>query len=578
MMLFCNQGDTDMKYTLITLAAAVFMFSGCASTGGGSGITQKTGLTSGCVRTSSGKDVVLTGENISLQKNDRGCFGGDSPFCDIRMYQIMAESFRHGNGGASGPLKAWGPSSHTGNLKGVIDSLDYIKSTGANAVWLTPIFKTLTVEGQDWTYDKLDGTGYYTSDYFSIDPKFGTKEELAELVKQAHARGMYVFLDGVFGHAKINVATKSPKGNELKLTVRCVDSYGKIDKIPLKETRCFETADSMKFLKEVASYWIREVKIDGWRLDQAYQVTNEFWKELSDEVIKTSKSVTYKMNGKNVHPLGYMVGEIWSEQPKTIERTVFKNNALASAFNFPLRIELVKVLATRENISDSSACSQPATELQNSYRKMQGYTDGSMPNMFLSNHDVLRFGDLLQRAGYEEDGVHGKSYFDAHRAALSFLAAYSGPITVYYGDETGDETLNFVMQPDDCGKLDRCDDHVARTDGHVDRLTKDEEKLKNDVAAMMRLRDQHKALSHGVRTHLYSDHGLFIDLKSYGSDRVIYALNAGTSERKVTLEDSVWSRLDAGACTVSSLNGSAVSGNDLILPGLSGSFYEVKCR
>ena len=48
--------------------------------------------------------------------------------------------------------------------------------------------------------------------------------------------------------------------------------------------------------------------------------------------------------------------------------------------------------------------------------------------------------------------------------------------------------------------------------------------------------------------------------------------------RKVTLEDSVWSRLDAGACTVSSLNGSAVSGNDLILPGLSGSFYEAQCR
>ncbi len=567
-----------MKCTIISLAAALFLFSGCSSTGdrNSSGWQGRSGYAS-CVRTSSDKDVTLSADNISLQKNDKGCFGGDSALCDIRIYQIMTESFRHGNGGASGPLKSWGPSSHKGNLRGVIDSLDYIRSTGANAIWLTPVFKTLPVDGQDWTYDKLDGTGYYTSDYFSVDPKFGTKEELAELVNQAHARGIYVFLDGVFGHAKINVAVRSPKGNELKLSVRCIDSYGKIDKIPLKETRCFDTAESLPFLKEVASYWIKEVKIDGWRLDQAYQVTNEFWKEISDEVARTSKTVTYRMNGKNVHPLGYMVGEIWSDKPKTIERTVFKNNALASAFNFPLRAELVKVLATKGNMSDSNSCSQPATELQNSYRMMQGYTEGSMPNMFLTNHDVLRFGDLLQRAGYEEDGVHGRSYFDAHRAALSFLAAYSGPVTIYYGDETGDETLNFVMQPDDCGKLDMCDDHVSRTDGHVDRLSPDEEKLKNDVAAMLRLRDSHKALSHGQRIHLFSDHGIFVDFKRYRDDMIIYALNAGTSDRQVTLDDSVWGRLGLESCTVTSLNGSVIQGSVMTLPALSGSFYEVRC-
>ena len=571
-----------MKYSMISIAVALAMVSGCASTGGskpaGVAAWQKPDEPTTCVRTSSGKDVVLTGSSISLQKNDKGCFGGNSAMCDIRMYQIMTESFRHGSGGASGPLKSWGPSSHTGNLRGVIDSLDYIKSTGANAIWLTPIFTTLPVAGQDWTYDKLDGTGYYTSDYFSIDPRFGTKEELITLVNKAHAKGMYVFLDGVFGHAKANVAVKSPRGNELKLSIRCLDLFGNIDKMSLKQARCFETEPSMPFLKEVASYWIREAKIDGWRLDQAYQVKNEFWKELSDEVAKTSKTVTYKMNGKNVHPLGYMVGEIWSEQPKDIERTAFKNNALISAFNFPLRAELVKVLASRENIIDRSACGQPATELQAGYRKMQGYTEGSMPNMFLSNHDLVRFGDLLQRARYEKEGVHGTSYYDAHRAALSFLAAYSGPLTVYYGDETGDETMNFAMQPDNCGKTDRCDDHVSRTDGHVDRLTADEEKLKNDVAAMLKLRDSHRALSHGVRTHLFSDHGLFIDFKSYGKDRVIYALNAGTSERKVRFEDSVWGKLGYGSCTIRSLNGSRVQGNELILPGLSGSFYEAQCR
>ena len=562
-----------MKYSVISMAVALALVSGCASTGSSKpsnvAAWQKPDEPTHCVRPASGKDVTLTGDNINLAKNDKGCFGGDSAMCDIRMYQIMVESFRHGNGGASGPLQSWGPSSHTGNLKGVIDSLDYIKSTGANAIWLTPIFTSIPVAGQDWTYDKLDGTGYYTSDYFSIDPKFGTKEELITLVNKAHAMGMYVFLDGVFGHAKANVAVKSPKGNELKLSIRCIDMYGNIDKMSLKQARCFETEASMPFLKEVASYWIREAKIDGWRLDQAYQVKNEFWKELSDEVAKTSKQVTY---------MGYMVGEIWSEQPKDIERTAFKNNALISAFNFPLRAELVKVLASRENIFDRSACGQPATELQAGYRKMQGYTDGSLPNMFLSNHDLVRFGDLLQRARYEKEGTRPASYYDAHRAALSFIAAYSGPITVYYGDETGDETMDFAMKPDNCGKVDRCDDHVSRTDGHVDKLNADEARLKNDVAAMLKLRDTHKSLSHGVRTHLFSDFGLFVDFKSYGKDKVIYALNSGTKERKVKLEDSVWGKLGYGSCSIKSLNGAVVQGNELVLPGLSGSFYEVQCR
>ena len=81
------------------------------------------------------------------------------------------------------------------------------------------------------TYNKLDGTGYFTSDYFTIDPKFGTIEDLKELVNKAHAKGMYVMLDGVFGHAKANVNTKSPQGHTLVLNRKCreiKDYYEKI--------------------------------------------------------------------------------------------------------------------------------------------------------------------------------------------------------------------------------------------------------------------------------------------------------------------------------------------------------------
>ena len=193
-----------------------------------------------CVRSSVDTPATITLENLSLAQNTTGCYGSDKNFCNIRMYQIMVESFKHGENGASGYTSAWGPSKHDGNLRGIIDSLDYIKSTGVNAIWLTPIFETKEIQGQDASFNKLDGTGYFTSDYFAIDPKFGTKKESIELVNKAHSKGMYVMLDGVFGHAKVNMPEKSPKGNTVVFDKNCRQLLGYKEKLSLQYGTCFD--------------------------------------------------------------------------------------------------------------------------------------------------------------------------------------------------------------------------------------------------------------------------------------------------------------------------------------------------
>lgn len=91
----------------------------------------------------------------------------------------------------------YGPSTHKGDLQGIINSLDYIKSLNVNALWLTPVFDSCAATVTD---KKLAATGYFACDYFNVDPKFGTNAKLKELVDAAHAKGLYVFLDGVFGH------------------------------------------------------------------------------------------------------------------------------------------------------------------------------------------------------------------------------------------------------------------------------------------------------------------------------------------------------------------------------------------
>lgn len=529
-----------------------------------------------CVRSSVDTPATITLENLSLAQNTTGCYGSDKNFCNIRMYQIMVESFKHGENGASGYTSAWGPSKHDGNLRGIIDSLDYIKSTGVNAIWLTPIFETKEIQGQDASFNKLDGTGYFTSDYFAIDPKFGTKKELIELVNKAHSKGMYVMLDGVFGHAKVNMPEKSPKGNTVVFDKNCRQLLGYKEKLSLQYGTCFDVEKSLPYLKEIAEFWINEVKIDGYRLDQAYNLDGKAWKEIQKSVEKASKNKknAYKLNGKKVQPLGYMVAEYWTDKAEPIEMNVFKENVPISVFDFPTRAKILQTFAIKD-----TTCSLKATALNDALLVHNTYTQPAFLNSFLSNHDVLRLGDAMQRAGYEQDGQKGETYYDAHRAALSFIASLSGPLTLYYGDEYGDDLLGFVKEPGNCGDVDRCDDHVSRTQGKTDSLNQDELALKEDVAKMLSLRDSHPALERGTRTHIYSDDTLYVDLKESGKDKVIYVLNVGLKDRKLSFSNDALGKLNLENCTFENLiTNESVNPNELNIKRLSGSFFKPICK
>ena len=128
----------------------------------------------------------------------------------------MVASFQNDSTGAPGYKAMWGPDNamKNGNLRGIINSLDHIKGLGANAIWMTPIFDSSTASGGE----KLQATGYFTNNFFAVDPHFGTEADFRELVDEAHKRGMYVILDGVFGHHG-GVTEPSPSGYELDVTV-----------------------------------------------------------------------------------------------------------------------------------------------------------------------------------------------------------------------------------------------------------------------------------------------------------------------------------------------------------------------
>jgi glycosidase len=488
--------------------------------------------------------------------------------CSLRMYQVMVEAFIDGDASADYNV-GWGNSHHKGDIQGIINSLDYIKNLGVNAIWLTPIFESAPRPGQDTNANRLDATGYFATNYFKIDPKFGTLAQAKTLVDEAHKRGLYVFFDGVFGHHKGNdVIVASPAGNK-----------------PTGGNDPVSYPGSLAFYKEVATYWIKELKIDGWRLDQAYQVPVSYWSEIRAAVQEASQSVTYTNSlGKTVNPLGYMVGEIWRGESEIASGAYGSNAspALNSAFDFPGRYRLVQTLAVEESGQGRSG----ATTLRGVFDTHGAYPDHAKPNLMLANHDLLRFGDLLQRGSLGD--INDDAYWARHKAALSFMAAYSGPITLYYGDEIGQEVPGFAQKVPNCGAEGKyCDDHASRSSGMVEglkttladpspvALNSRQSDLKTYTQTLMVLRATNPALYTGSRTHVYADNTLYIDRKEAGANRVLYVLNTGSTEALIKIAPAA-AGSDAGLTDL--FNGAKFNVSagyyEISVPALSARFYK----
>ncbi|MGR5538144.1 alpha-amylase family glycosyl hydrolase [Vibrio campbellii] len=479
----------------------------------------------------------------------------------LRTYQIMVESFVDGDS-SIGHGTGYGTSHHNGDLQGIINSLDYIQDLGMNAIWLTPVFESEVLDGQDHWADRLDATGYFATDYFKIDPRFGDLETARTLVNEAHKRGLYVFFDGVFGHHKDGLIKPSPSGL-----------------LPSGASNPVDYPASLDFYKEVATYWVKELKIDGWRLDQAYQVPTDAWTQIRKAVDEASQSVTYtNSEGKPVNPLGYMVAEIWKGESEIADDAYGMANtpALCSAFDFPMRYRVVETLA----VNESGVGGRDVDWLDNGYQTHNQYPAHAQPNLMIGNHDLVRFGDLLQRGGLAD--VNDAEYWQRHKAAFAFQAAYTGPITLYYGDEIGDQVDGFAAKEDNhtCAIRGVCDDHVARSSAKIEGVTAtldaNQVDLKAYVKSLMMMRASHPALYEGTRTNVVATNGSYVDLKTSGDDQVLFVLNTLESARNVVLTET---QVGSNQALVDLLTNEKITLSDgqyqILMSSLQGRFFKV---
>ena len=450
---------------------------------------------------------------------------------ELRIYQVMVASFQDGDS-SIGYTDMWAPSNALkgGDLQGIINAIPYIKGLGCNALWMTPIFTS------NGTADyKLNATGYFAGNYFDIDPNFGTIDTFKELVKQCHENGIAVILDGVFGHtsaAKGGYVVPSPNGK----TPTGSDPVNYTD------------TNTQAFFKEVAEYWIKNYKIDGWRLDQCYQVSlgenatgsdkcntggHNYWYDIRKVVEQAAASNGTK--GTDWGTLGYMVGEHWRGDATLIQNgSVVSGTAagygLNSCFDFPAYYQLVQGFAceygqpskTTDNITTGlSYLYKTYSEKGYSCKEDDGTYETYYPNCMLTNHDLYRIGDVIKGkwgCDYDSD-----EYIGRNKVILAAQCAYSGPITIYYGDEIGDHSVDLSGWGSD---------NVARSSGKITGFNSREQAIHDWTQKCLAARADHEALWNGTNTKITGESDFYVAKKVGGGETIYIAFNYNKSSSK----------------------------------------------
>ncbi len=325
-----------------------------------------------------------------------------------------------------------------GNLRGIINKLDYIQGLGVGIIYLNPIYRAYS----NHRYD--------LADYMSIDDSLGTKDDLKELCDKAKKRGIHIILDMVFSHTGSDSIYFNKKNTFESLgAYKHKDSpyrswytflpHGKyeswwgIDTLPnVDETN----PTFIKHILDSLEMWM-DLGVKGFRLDVA--------DELPDDLIK---AIRRKI--KDIDPESILIGEVWEDASNKesygVKREYLFGYELDSVMNYPFRKVLIDY--SLGHIDGKTFCRQIMIIKENYPKEVFEV----LMNM-LGTHDVSRILTLLggqwKLEGYprKKQGkvkLNKEEYEKALKRLdfiLNLLVLLPGIVSIYYGDEAGLEGL-----------------------------------------------------------------------------------------------------------------------------------------
>jgi glycosidase len=375
-----------------------------------------------------------------------------------------------------------------GDLEGIRQKLPYLETLGVECLYLTPLF------AGDFNHK------YATTDFFRVDPDFGTEEDLIRLVSEAHARGIRVLLDGVFNHVGLRFAPFEDlmKNGEtsafrdwfyvkrwpIEVHPACYECVGDYPYMPRLRT---SNPEAREFILKVMLYWLDAAKIDGWRLDVADEIDLSTLRYL-------------RVGVKARHPEALLIGETWGDAG----RLVSDGAALDAAMNYLFRDAMVDYFA-KGSIDEK----QLDGRLQ---RMLMKYPDEVNLRMYncLGSHDTARF---LTEAGGEAWRL---------KLAVAFQMLFPGSPAVYYGDEIGMAGGN---------------DPLCRAGMAWGREDQD---LLDWTKRWIAFRKENRAARLGSYRTVLADpaRNLFAFERIYESERLVAAFNRGEAEQTLDLTDT----------------------------------------
>ena len=393
-----------------------------------------------------------------------------------------------------------------GDLRGVLQKLDYLQSMGVEVIYFNPIFTSPS----NHKYD--------TEDYRQVDKHFGGNEVFAELVSEMHKRGMKVILDGVFNHC--SERNRWMQIQEYFNFNRNGEYESWWNNITLPKLNYENSQQLEDEVMDIAKLWLREPYcIDGWRLDVAADLghskdyNHRFWKRFRREV-------------KSVNPNAVIIAEHYGDASDWL-----KGDEWDTVMNYDGFMEPVSAFLTgmekHSDVFEENAVGD-GVRFMNSVRRMKAVM--SMPSLLsamneLDNHDHSRFLTRTNHVAGRLSALGSKAAQDGTnicflRQAQILQMTMQGAPTIYYGDEAG---LRGFTDPDS-------------------RRTypwgKEDPECIEFCAGMTKLHNESDALRRGSVTWLKTEQNVSSFARTLDSEKYIVIIHTGDDEYDIDIP--VW--------------------------------------
>jgi glycosidase len=492
------------------------------------------------------------------------------------IYLLMPDRFANGNPSNDSQDKLTEKANrsnkdgrHGGDIAGIINHLDYIKSLGATAVWPTPLCEDNDDRGSYHTYGQ--------SDVYQIDARFGTNDDYVRLSAELHQRGMKNIMDYVTNHwgYKHWMMNDLPtydwihqfpgfKQTNYRMNTQ-FDSNASISDSKLYADGWFVKSMPdlnqnnplvLNYLIQNALWWIEYADLDGFRVD-TYPYGDK------EGVAKWTKSITDEYPNFNI------VGEVWYHTPaqnaywqkdSKIGAIESFNSNLPSVMDFTLQ-ELINGGVFHEN---DNAWDKGMVKIYSDFT-----SDFMFPNInnvlvFAENHDTDRLNEV-----YKND-------FDAYKMTMTLLATVRGIPQVYYGSEIGMSGTKRV------GDGDIRHDFPGGWPGDTNNAftktgrTAEQEKYFDFTSKLFNWRKTKAVIHYGKTTHFAPENNVYVYFRYTEQEAVMVVINNNSSNQKINLA-RFNEKLQGYASGTDVLSGKTVAlDQDLELDGKSALILELK--